>query len=120
MRPELKKVIGVFGVWILMAIAGLMLLPEDWKWLMWAPIALIVVALGASLIGILLMRLGFFRPTVAIVNHSRVKSCLSCPARYLKDNPFSKDLPICKCKDKGMRTCYSPLKVPRWCPHAVR
>jgi hypothetical protein len=122
MRSELKKVIGILGAWILIAVAMWILIPEDsWiRWTVWIPITFITIALAASGIGILLMRIGFFRPNVALVNHNRIKSCMACPVRFMKDNPVNPNFPICKCKDKGMRTCYNPSKVPRWCPHAAR
>ena len=120
MRPELKKVIGIFSAWILMAAALWILLPADWHWLAWIPIFFIIVALVASGIGILVMRLAPPKPVVAMVNNKKITSCMFCPARYMKDNPVSQNFPICKCMDAGGRTCYNPSTVPRWCPNAVK
>ena len=122
MTPELKKVIGIFGAWILLAAILWFFLPEDWhvSWIAYIPLILIVVAIAAAAIGLILMRFGLFKPITARVNHCKVRSCLFCPARSVSYNPVNPDFPICKCKDKGMRTCYNPRKVPRWCPHVVR
>ena len=119
MKPELKKVAKIFGAWLLMSVVFWLILPSDWKWFTYVPIAMIPTALVLAGIAILLKHLGFFKPRRAMVNHHQINACMFCPFRQVKDNPVNYKFPILKCSEKGMKTIYRQEVVQWWCPHAI-
>jgi len=122
-KAQWRSIAKVFGAWILFSAILSICLPNDNLLIKIFPIAMtfgmILFTLTIAAIGIFLRRIGFFKPRYALVNHTRISSCILCPNRLIEDNPVNAKIPICKCKDKGMRLIFNPNKVPRWCPHAI-
>ncbi len=112
---------GIFGVWILIALAAWVLLPEELsQWIKLIPIGFIALALILAGIGIFLRHRGYFIPYRAQVNGKTIPNCLSCSESRIKTNPINKNYPIYKCAGKELRVIYNPRSVPGWCPYAVR
>lgn len=118
MRPDVKRVIEIFGAWITMAIVLLIILPPDIKWLSLIPVLQVLIAVITSCLVIFFKRLGYFRPVTAKINNKIYTACMFCPYVLIKDNPVSKTQLIYKCAATGMKLLYNPKKIPGWCPHA--
>ena len=46
-----------------------------------------------------------------------ITSCQKCPMADVKDNIVNNSFPIVKCRETA-KVCYTPTKIPRWCPYA--
>lgn len=120
MRPEVKKVIGIFGAWILISLFLYIIAPVNSKWIAWIPIWFILLAIILSLIIFLIKGAGFFKKHIARINGKEIKACQFCPMNRITPNPVSKNQFIYKCSAKDIKTIYFPGKVPRWCPYAIK
>jgi hypothetical protein len=119
-KQELKKVGVIFLAWGLLALIVIVAAPPEWKWAAALPLGLIVLALIITGIGVVLMRLGYFKPRIVYVHGRQITACAYCPNIAITENPVNKDFPVYKCSVKVMRTVYNPSSVPGWCSYAHR
>jgi len=78
------------------------------------------LALIIAGVGILMLRIGFFKSNEAFVKGKVLTACLYCHEIRSEKNIVNSNFLICKCSAKDMRTIYTPGKIPRWCPYVIR
>jgi len=114
-----KKAITVCGAWLVLGAFLWFILPEEFKWIAYIPIALPPLAATITIVIIIFQKFDYLKPRAPpIIRGKTITQCFSCPYGVVVPNVVSESFPIVKCGDAGGRTNYTPDKIPRWCPYA--
>ena len=115
---QLRNVIMAYLVWAIASIVAYeYILPDDWKWLAYGPIVFIFLAFIITGL-VIISRPIMPKPIEYVyVNHKRVTCCQFCSMAEVKDNIVNNKFPVVTCRETA-KTCYQPMKIPRWCPYA--
>jgi len=124
LSPEQQSQLRAFGIcyliWTVVSIyAYYYLLPKEWGWLAYGPIAFILIAFTLTGIAIISRQMLPKPIDCVYVNHKRVTCCQFCPMAQTKDNIVNNSFPVTTCMEMA-KVCYQPMKIPRWCPYAKR
>ena len=115
---QLRNVIIGYVIWILAsAISYYYILPDNWKWLAYGPVVFIFLAFIITGL-VIITRPIMPKPIECVyVNHKQVTCCQFCSMAEVKDNIVNNSFPVVTCRETA-KTCYQPMKIPRWCPYA--
>jgi len=115
---QVKNVAIGFAIWTLASIiAYYYVLPDEWKWIAYAPAAFLLFAFWITA-AIIPLRQFYPKPIAFVyVGRKRVTACQYCPMSETKDNIVNSKFPVVKCMETA-KVCYTPMAIARWCPYA--
>ena len=118
MQKEWKRIVGIIGLWILLSAFLWYFHPLQISWLWMVPI-IFVIAVPVTFAAVILIRPFLPKPITSVLVCGKITTaCMFCKMADVKNNVINPNYPVVKCLEKGRKTNYTPMKIPRWCPHA--
>lgn len=119
-KDQLQHYFGISAVvTLVVSFACYFFLPDEWRWVAYVPAVWLVVAVIITWLAIALHGTGMASLEYVYVNRKRVTCCHFCSMSETKENIVNSKFPVVKCRETA-KVCYSPMKIPGWCPYAKK